>query len=372
HGAFAEGVCVKAHLATDDPTMLREIETTSSFRCGDSDGHGGNAHGNLFGVIQEIPAGLMGDWQIGGTTVTVDAATELKQRGVAFAKDVMVRVHFIVQADGSFYATEIESVYHNDDERDDDHNGVYEGAEGHAYGLIEKLPETGDLIGTWVVAGISYTVTSDTYFVQPHSDFAVDVMVRVKYRIDADGNLVARQIKTTRGNGGASSHDHAVLFGYVKQMPMSGYVGEWIVDGLTFTATTNTKFKEENGVFVIGSYVKVEYYTVDGQNILHEIESEVPPGDGDNTTVREIEVMEEEGSGSAEVSSAAVGATTWTIGGKQYVVTPATDLNDFQGTLAVGQEAVVNSYTAGDGSQVATQIRGIALNHELFLPTVNR
>lgn len=368
-GIFDVGACVKAHLFTDNPTMIREIETTSHFRCGDSDDQDGNAHGRLYGVIQEFPADLIGDWQIGGTTVTANAATEFKQRGVAFAKGVTVRVHFVV-IDNIFYAIKIETKFDNDDD-DDDHNDVYEGAEGHAYGLIEILPENDDLIGTWVVAGISYTVSSDTHFVKPHSDFAVDVMVRVKYRIDGEGNLLARQIKTTRGNGGASSHDHATLFGFVDLMPASGYVGEWQIDGVTFYATEKTKFDEEHGLFGLGSYVKMEYYTKDGRNMLHEIESEVPPGAGDNTNVGEIETIEEEGNDSNTVSSAAVSATTWTIGGRQYVVTAATDLNDFQGSLEVGQEAVVNSYTAEDGSEIATQIRGVVLSHNLFLPTVN-
>jgi len=373
HGAFEVGICVKAHLSENDPTVIREIETTSRFHCGGSDEQGDNAHGYLFGMIQEFPADLMGEWQIGGTTVTADAATEFKQRGVAFDKDVMVRVHFIVLDDGTFYAVEIETKYGRDDDgEDDDHNGVYEGAEGHAYGLIESLPEREDLLGEWVVAGITYTITSDTQFVKPHSDFAVDVMVRVKYRIDDSGKLVARQIKTTRGNGGASSHDHATLFGFVDKMPASGYVGEWTIDDIVFYATEKTKFKEENGIFGLGSYVKMEYYTVDGRNMLHEIESEVPPGAGDNSTVGEIETIEEEGSDGNAVSSAAVSATVWTIGGRQYVVTPATDLNEFQGALEVGQEAYVNSYTATDGSEVATQIRGVALDYNLFLPTVNR
>lgn len=371
-GIFEVGVCVKAHLAATDGTLMREIETTSNFRCGGSDDEGTNARGHLFGKIQEIPDGFIGAWQIGGTTVIVDAATELKQRKVAFDVDVMVTVHFVVRDDGSFYALEIESKYDSDHDEDDDHNGVYEGAEGHAYGLIEVLPANEDLIGQWVVAGISYTVTSDTHFVKPHSDFSVGTMVRVKYRIDADGNLIVRQIKTTKGNGGASSHDHATLFGYVDTMPESGYVGEWMIDGITFYATEKTKFKEEDGLFGLGTYVKMEYYSLDGRNVLHEIESQVAPGTGDNSTVGEIETIEEEGDEGAATRSASVNVTVWTIGGRQYVVTAATDLNDFQGALEVGQDAYVNSYTSDDGSEVATQIRGVSLDFMLFLPSVNR
>ena len=70
--------------------------------------------------------------------------------------------------------------------------------------------------------------------------------------------------------------------------------------------------------------------------------------------------------------AAGVAATVWVIGGASYTVTPATAFSDAQGALAVGQTALVNSYTAGDGSQVATQIRGITLDHTLHLPLVTR
>jgi len=394
YGSFAVGMCVKAHLSGDKPMIIREVETTSRFRCNDADNHDGTVQGQFYGMIQEFPTDLIGDWQIGGTTVTADTDTDFQQGETAFAIGVTAHVHFIVKDDGSYYASEIEAKFDsddpgnddpgnddpgnddpgnddpgNDDPGDDEHETIYEGAKGHVYGLIETLPENDDLIGTWVVAGISYTVTSDTHLVKPHSHFAVNGMVRVKYRIDADGKLVARQIKATRGN--ANSHAHAMLFGFVDLMPTSGYVGEWHVSGIEFYSTEKTKFEEEEGLFGLGGYVKIAYYSDNGRKILVEIKSEVPPGAGEDTTVGEIEAIKEDGE-SVTSTSATVNATIWTIGGRQYVVTAATDLNDFQGALDVGQKVVVNSYSAKDGTVVATQLRGILLPHTLFIPTVNR
>ena len=71
-------------------------------------------------------------------------------------------------------------------------------------------------------------------------------------------------------------------------------------------------------------------------------------------------------------ADASTRATTWVVGGVSYAVTPATDLNDVQGALAVGSTAVVNSYPAGDGSRIATQIRGVTLGERVFLPAVVR
>ena len=47
-------------------------------------------------------------------------------------------------------------------------------------------------------------------------------------------------------------------------------------------------------------------------------------------------------------------------------------LNDTQGALAVNQTAVVNSYVAADGSQVATKIQAVTLNNQVFMPMVRR
>ena len=51
---------------------------------------------------------------------------------------------------------------------------------------------------------------------------------------------------------------------------------------------------------------------------------------------------------------------------------PATNFNDFFGSLNVGSTAVVNSYKAADGTLVATQIRSVSLTTSLFIPAVRR
>jgi hypothetical protein len=72
------------------------------------------------------------------------------------------------------------------------------------------------------------------------------------------------------------------------------------------------------------------------------------------------------------VIAAGLQAATWSIGGVNYQITPATDLNDLQSALDVGKNALVNSYTAPDGSQVATQVRGITAIYSMNLPVIRR
>jgi len=361
HGAFAVGVCVKVHVESDGVTM-RELEKSRGFRCGGNDDSGSNAHGEIYGVIQSLPTALIGEWNIGGITVVADSATEFQQRGGALAVGVTAKVEFSVQSDGSFYAHKIETKFAREDHGgDDDHHHGYD---GHAFGTIQSLPT--DLLGIWNISGISYTVNVTTTLIPTASAFTVGAQVRVMYYLNADQQRVARLIKRSNEDNGADDQSHSTLYGYVEQMPPSGFVGEWIVGGTRFLSTGATNFNETDGLLGLGAFVKMEYTASTGRNILHEIEVAVPPGAGDDTN---IGVLEDNG---GALQAAAAHATTWVIDGVNYTVTPATDLNEIQGALTTGQTVLVNSYAAPDGSQVATQIRSITLANAIFLPLLSR
>ena len=363
HGAFTVGGCVKLHASTTTtPATIREIETEHEFRCS---GGGSNAEGELFGLLQSFPAGLIGGWNIGGLTFVADANTEFKQANGAFAVGMTVKVHFVRDSNGINLARELETKFANDDNgSDDDGNGSFEGAEGHAYGVIDSFPANQQ--GVWLISGVAYTTTAATVFSQTDGNFVVGAKVKVEYFLDASGVRMARKIETTNSTGGATAPNHFKLFGFVNGMPPSGFVGTWVIDNIAFVADANTQFKENNGLLALGSYVAVEYFIQDGRNQMHEIETHVPPGAGTLTTVGQIDDK------GVDPIAASVSAATWIIGGVSYTVTPATDLNDILGELAVGKTALVNSYTDLNGSQVATQIRGINLSTQLYLPVVVR
>jgi hypothetical protein len=113
----------------------------------------------------------------------------------------------------------------------------------------------------------------------------------------------------------------------------------------------------------------VKYRIVNGQRIVGELETENPPGSGDNNHMGKIE---QAGDDSVVAAGLAAGDALWRIGGKTYLVTPSTDLDDSQGALEVGSTALVNSYTATDGTQVATQISGIDVTNAVYLPMTTR
>ncbi len=292
-GVFAVGVCVKVHaLTTTTPATVREIETERDYRCGGTAGTGetgGTAgEGEIYGVLQSFPAGLIGEWNVGGMSYVADAGTEFVQVNGPFAVGATVKVHFATDATGVNRAREIETKYANDSGgSDDDGNGAYEGAEGHAYGIADSVP--GGLVGAWSIGGISYTATADTKFEQNDGALVNGARVKVEYYLGSNGERIAKQIESTTENGGATAPDNFKVFGFVDQMPSGGLVGAWIVDDVDYVAGAGARFDETNAVLGIGAYVAVEYSVQGGVKQVHEIEAHVPPGAGPQTVVGTID-----------------------------------------------------------------------------------
>lgn len=356
HGGFGVGVCVEVKYQMNSMALVK-LSTERDYKC--SGNHDGISYGELYGIINSFPAGLIGEWVIGGMNFIADASTRFEQDDGIFAQGVLVEVKFYTDSSGVHHAIKIET---KDDEHDDDSHHRYR---GHAYGLIESMP-SGGRIGAWTIGGFMYTANAATRFEEEDGPFAVGVRVKVKYYLDAGNNRVALKIETTDDDGGASHPDHFKMYGFVQQKPANSFNGEWIINGTAFIADQTTKFKEEHGLLAIGAYVEVEYSTNGGVNFIYKLETHVPPGAGSNLHVGRIEDK------GGVRGAAALNATTWKIGGQTFIVTPATDLNDLDSALTVGSTALVNSYADSNGSQVATQIRGVNINQFVFLPAVRR
>lgn len=386
-GPLVIGACVKIHYFTNtNPFTVRELETEEASDCNNANATPNatvsatpnatvsatpnatgtpGATGELYGVLQSFPAGLVGNWNIGGMTFVAGANTQFKQERGAFAAGVTVKVHFSIDSAGVNQAREIETKFANDSGgSDDDGNGSFEGAEGHAFGRIDSFPA--GLSGQWQIGGILYNTAANTIFVQNNGAFAVGGQVKVEYYLDGQGGRLARKIESTNDNGGATAPARFKLFGFVNSMPANGQIGAWVVDNIAFVTDGSTQFKANNGLLGLGAYVAVEYSIQGGRNQVHEIETHVPPGAGTQTSLGRID-----NKGGA-VAAAGLQAATWSIGGVNYQITPATDLNDLQSALDVGKNALVNSYTATDGSQVATQVRGITAIYTMNLPVIRR
>jgi hypothetical protein len=309
---------------------------------------------------------LIGQWRIGGMVIEADNNTEFEQEDGIFAVGALVKVHFS-ENNGVKRAREIETVFQVDDDgSDDDGNGSRDGADGHAFGQIVSFPA--NLIGQWNVSGVIYTATQQTEF-DDEGQFAVSARVKVEYFVNASGLRIAEEIELTDDRGEVDDDEHFKLVGYVQVKPASGFVGPWRIGGADFTANTSSVFEEDDGLLAIGAYVEVEYSIVNNDRLIVKLETKTPPGGGDRNAVGVIEDM-----GDDNPSAAAQNASNsvWRIGGADYVVGAATDLNDAAGKLAPGATAWVNSYTAANGQQIATRVQGITLNNVVYLPVTRR
>ena len=150
-------------------------------------------------------------------------------------------------------------------------------------------------------------------------------------------------------------------------MPSGSLSGTWKIANVTFETNADSRFDEDRGVLAEGSYVRVEYVVVDGVNVIIEVKTLCPPGAGENDDTGTIEQNDD---GLVAAGIAANG--TWVIGGKTYIVTDGTILDSGASSLDVGSTVKVNSYTAADGSLVATKIQGVEATRKVFLPVVSR
>lgn len=365
HGGFQVGACVQVKFTAGTPPLVTKLETEQAYKCNGDSSNPSVPTGELYGVVESLPANLLGNWTIGAMPFVTDNTTQFEQEHGALGIGVLVEVKFYTDSSGVNHATKIESKYATDnDGHDDDGNGSYEGNEGHAYGKIEAMPTSGR-IGVWTIAGINYVTDNTTRFEEEDSTFAISQTVKVQFYLDLSSHRVARKLETTNDTGGSTHPEHYKLYGFVQQMPVGTFNGQWLINGVTFLADNQSAFAENHGLLAVGAYVEIEYAQSATGTMVTRLETQVPPGAGTNNHAGTIEANP-----SFVARSPQQPSTTWVIGGRQFLVTAATDLNDMQGGLTVGDTVVVNSYTDANAQEVATQIRGIIFTQRLFLPFV--
>jgi hypothetical protein len=361
-GAIAVGSCVEVTLTMDE-SAVRELQSKRDAYCSndddDDDDNDGIGYGEMYAELVSFPPELIGIWQIGVISVTADANTEFQQRNGPFTVGEYVKVEFRIREDGTFLAREIKTLNTRDDDDDDNDDHGHGHGRNKAFGVIEVVPDGN--IGIWQISGISYTVTISTELNDNRGQLIAGQTVKVEYRRDDAGNRIAREIKAVpeRGNNPDALQK---LVGYVEMMPSEGFVGNWTIGSVEFVADENSVFKERCGILAVGALVEVKYLVQDGVRRIVKVETHVPPGGGDDHHYGRIDRMD-------DGMVAAAGTATWEIGGRSYVVNDVTELSS---DLAVGGTAAVNSYTAEDGTQVATRISSVTLTDALYIPLVNR
>ncbi len=177
NGSPAVGDTVKVHglLQADGSVLAFEVdshpELTSAPEADETE---------FTGTVDAIAGDV---WTIGGQAVLVESETEIK--GSPAVGDT-VKVHGLLQADGSILAREIEKLG-GDDTQDED------GKEIEITGVVESIAED-----AWTIAGQTVLINSET---EIKDSPAVGDEVKVQALTQPDGSLLAREIEKADSNG---------------------------------------------------------------------------------------------------------------------------------------------------------------------------
>jgi hypothetical protein len=345
NGALAAGVCAEVKWIT--PTTALRISSKQLHDCS-----GANDDNEATGRIESLPAGgLIGIWQIGGLSYTINPSTTL--RNGPFVTGAIVEVHYLRAGNGTLTATDIERKFGVE-------NNV---ASAKLYGRIESRPAAPATVGAWVIAGNTFSVTASTLLsgtlntgqcVEAHYHLSGSVKMADKIKAEGDDDCPA-------GANGPISR----AYGFVEAKPASGLVGQWTIAGVAYSATLTTQFSERNGALIAGAFVKVSYVTNAGVRSALEIESEDAPDSGDNL----LGVLR-------------INGNQWTVNGQAFIVDDSTLFDDRAVEVRDGASVRVNVRTlpaitasqssAAQATMMASKITGLTGISRVLLPAALR
>lgn len=146
----------------------------------------------------------------------------------------------------------------------------------------------------------------------------------------------------------------AEVYGVVSSLP-DKLVGNWTVDSVDYTATTETRFKMEEGPFYVGACVHV-IYDPDNNDALY-IGTTEHDKCGQLSSQYLIGLIDQVPATYTDTLSGATPVTaTWVISGVEFVSNPQTEFETENGPLAEGSCASVK-YSVVDGSNIAKEIQ---------------
>jgi len=349
HGLIRVGDCARVlYYVQGDQNIAVRIASGEEHECGRFN----EAH-TLFGEISSLPGteNQIGVWGIGERSVVV--TTNTVQVGAPFTVGMPVRVEFVVAPNGDLIAKAVQAKRPVQPHR----------REGKAYGILQSRPISPEIAGTWTVASVTYEVSTTTRLT---GSLEVGNCVEVNYRVDSSGQRFARKIKGESASECTGDVGEVVskTYGFVTTMPVSGFVGTWVIGGVTYEGRVSSRFEQERGALAEGAFVEVRYVVEDGINVIVKLETHVPPAAGDINDTGVITVP-------AGLRPQVTGDTL-VINGNTYTVIGATLVNDTLGSISTGAKVAVNAYTdATTGQRVATQVIALGAS-SVYLPTALR
>ena len=265
-GPFAVGVCVDINYI-----VVNEVQTATRIRTDYSDVQCDNSNDDddnkmqIYGRLESFPAGLIGEWVVDGVTYTADSQTEFDDDDDE--GDFFVGVCIEVEYDP------ITNLAH-EIEREDDYkcDGQNSGILPQTEGLVESFPA--GLVGEWIISGVTYQATAVTEFETDDGPFFVGGCVEVKF--DPNNNNLAYEIETEDDDCDDDDNAKRKIYGQLESRPQGTLLGDWVVNGASYTADAQTEFDDDDddGDFIVGACLSIEYSVTPNGNLAREIETE--------------------------------------------------------------------------------------------------
>lgn len=143
--------------------------------------------------------------------------------------------------------------------------------------------------------------------------------------------------------------DEGELQGVIESLPSSGLIGDWVVSGTTVHVTVDTEIDDEDGAVAVGASVEVQGTTESDGSITAD-QIDVQEGADDD----EFGEIEFEGFVEALPPTGLVG--DWTVSGTIVHVTSTTEIEQEDGSIAVGSPVEVEGLMEADGSVTASKV----------------
>src|SRR5436190_5170483 len=222
-------------------------------------------------------------------------------------------------------------------------------------GVVTAMPAAG-LVGSWTIGGKAVTTTATTKFDQEHGALVVGATVDVDGAPTTDGPFVATKIEvksspTPGGDDENDDEDGGELTGAIQSLPTGTFIGTWTVGGTKVVVLTTTRLEQEHGGFVVGAIVEVHGTPGADGIVASEIETKSSTAANPQPEDDDLKIK-----GLVEALPASGLVGTWTVAGKDVVVTADTRLDAEQGPFVVGAAVEVEGFPLPGGGVQATKI----------------
>ena len=344
-GPLIPGACVSVDI---EGGRVVEIETEAAADCDPGPGWDDDAEtdDDFYGIIENRPEGIAGDWTIGGRIFPADPDTFWAVDDGPLTPGACVSVDY--EEGGRVFEIESEPMADCSGMPDDgeDTPGDDAGADDDFYGILESRPE--GIAGPWVVGGQTFQADAGTFWSVDDGPLSIGACVSVDieggrvFEIEsesmADCSGMPDDGEDTPGDDAGADDD---FYGILESRP-EGIAGPWVVGGQTFQATVATRWSVDDGPLSPGVCVSVDWEN--GQ--VWEIESEpmsactAIPGseeDGMDDSADDgiWEDFDDDLYGILETRPEGI-AGVWVVGGYSFEAGPEVRLSVDDGPLSVG------------------------------------